>query len=141
MEEQEIDPRIAMLSFSNFGSARHPATRKVQEAVHLVKERAPQYMVDGEMQADTAVDPQILEGIYPFSDLKEVANVLIFPNLAAANSSYKLLSKLGGAEVIGPILLGLESPVHVLQRGSTSQDVINLVTIAAVDAQASSGQD
>jgi malate dehydrogenase (oxaloacetate-decarboxylating)(NADP+) len=135
-----ITPRIAMLSFSNFGSARHPAASKVRRAVEQVKARDPELMVDGEMQADTAVNQQILTGTYPFSDLKEAANVLIFPNLASANVSYKLLAQLGGAEVIGPVLLGMARPVHVIQRGSTTQDIVNLVTVASVDAQRGSPQ-
>jgi malate dehydrogenase (oxaloacetate-decarboxylating)(NADP+) len=130
-----ITPRIAMLSFSNFGSARHPASVKVRRAVEQVKAADPDLMIDGEMQADTAVDAAILSGTYAFSDLTSPANILIFPNLAAANVSYKLLSQLGGAEVIGPVLLGMARPVHVIQRGSTTQDVVNLVTVASVDAQ------
>lgn len=130
-----ITPRIAMLSFSNFGSARHPASQKVREAVERVKAADPTLEIDGEMQADTAVNPQILREIYPFSDLTRPANVLVFPNLASANTCYKLLGQLGGAEVIGPVLLGMASPVQVLQRGSSEFDVVNLATIASVDAQ------
>jgi malate dehydrogenase (oxaloacetate-decarboxylating)(NADP+) len=130
-----ITPRIAMLSFSNFGSARHPAASKVRAAVEQVKALAPDLVIDGEMQADTAVNADLLQGSYPFSDLKEPANILVFPNLASANVSYKLLAQIGGAEVIGPVLLGMNRPVHVLQRGSTTQDVVNLVTVASVDAQ------
>ncbi|MGI9628044.1 MAG: NADP-dependent malic enzyme [Longimicrobiales bacterium] len=130
-----IEPRIAMLSFSNFGSVSHPEAAKVREAVGWIKALAPDLEVDGEMQADTAVDAAILGGIYPFSDLSQAANVLVFPNLSAANTSYKLLAQLGGAEVIGPILLGMAKPVHLLQRGSSVQDVVNLVSIASVDAQ------
>ena len=135
-----ITPRIAMLSFSNFGSARHPASLRVRAAVERVKQLAPELEIDGEMQADTAVNQGILQGTYPFSDLKRTANVLIFPNLASANVSYKLLGQLGGAEGIGPILLGMAEPVHMLQRGSTVQDVVNLVTVASVDAQRRSPQ-
>ncbi|TVP53814.1 MAG: NADP-dependent malic enzyme [Gemmatimonadales bacterium] len=135
-----IAPRIAMLSFSNFGSARHAASLKVRAAVERVKQLSPELEIDGEMQADTAVNQSILQGTYPFSDLKEAANVLVFPNLAAANVSYKLLTQLGGAEGIGPVLLGMAEPVHVLQRGSTVQDVVNLVTVASVDAQRRSPQ-
>ncbi len=131
-----LEPRIAMLSFSNFGSARHPESDKVAEAVRLVQERDPSLVIDGEMQADTAVDPRKLAHIYPFSHLKEAANVLVFPNLSAANSAYKLLDRLGRAEVIGPVLLGMARPVHILQRGSTQQEVLNLATIASVDAHA-----
>ena len=140
VQDLGITPRIAMLSFSNFGSARHPASSRVREAVERIKAMSPGLAVDGEMQADTAVNAQLLRDTYPFSDLKEPANVLIFPNLASANVSYKLLAQLGGAEVIGPVLLGMSRPVHVLQRGSTTQEVVNLVTVASVDAQRRSPQ-
>jgi malate dehydrogenase (oxaloacetate-decarboxylating)(NADP+) len=129
-----IEPYVAMLSFSNFGSAPHPQSDKVKEAVRLIKERRPDITVEGEMQADTAVVKGILEGSYPFSDLKRTANVLIFPNLAAANASYKLLNRLGGAEAIGPVLLGLSKPVHLTQRGATVADITNLAAISVVDA-------
>ncbi len=140
VEKLGIVPRIAMLSFSNFGSVRHPEAQKVRQAVMQVKELRPDIEIDGEMQADTALNTEILQSQYAFSDLKRAANVLIFPGLASANSAYKLLVELGGAEVIGPILLGMRHPVHFLQRGSTVQDIINLVTFAAVDAQARSEQ-
>ena len=135
-----LEPRIAMLSFSNFGSARSDASRNVYRAAKRIKELAPELEVDGEMQADTAVDERILTGTYPFSDLTRPANILVFPNLGAANAAYKLVGKLGDAEVIGPVLLGMAKPVQVLQRGSTTQDVLNLTTIASVDAQQRSGQ-
>ena len=136
-----IIPRIAMVSFSNFGSARHPESEKVSEAVRLVRERDPEIIIDGEMQADIAVDLYKLSEVYAFSHLKEPANVLIFSNLSAANAAYKLLDRLGGAEVIGPVLLGMAHPVHVLQRGSSGQDILNLVTVATVDAQGRASQD
>ena len=135
VEKLGIVPRIAMLSFSNFGSVRHPQTREVRQAVMQVKQLRPDIEIDGEMQADTALNTQILRSQYAFSDLKGAANVLIFSGLAAANSAYKLLAELGGAEVIGPVLLGMRHPVHFLQRGSTVQDIVNLVTLASVDAQ------
>ena len=135
VEKLGIVPRIAMLSFSNFGSVRHPQTRKVQQAVMQVKQLRPDIEIDGEMQADAALNTEILRSQYPFSDLKGAANVLIFSGLAAANSAYKLLAEVGGAEVIGPVLLGMRHPVHFLQRGSTVQDIVNLVTLASVDAQ------
>ena len=141
VEKLGIVPRIAMLSFSNFGSVRHPEAQKVRQAVMQAKELRPDIEIDGEMQADTALNTEILQSQYAFSDLKRAANVLIFPGLASANSAYKLLAELGGAEVIGPILLGMRHPVHFLQRGSTVQDIINLVTFAAVDAQARFEQD
>jgi len=130
-----IEPRVALLSFSNFGSVRHPAADKVQRAVALLHEREPALQADGEMQADTALVERILMKTYPFSKLKGPANVLIFPNLDAANISYKLLDRIGGAEAIGPILVGMAQPVHVLQRGSDVNDIVNMAVIAAVDAQ------
>jgi malate dehydrogenase (oxaloacetate-decarboxylating)(NADP+) len=129
------EPRVALLSFSNFGSTRHPLAEKVARAVTLVRERAPGLMVDGEMQADTAVVPEIIEQDYPFSALKGGANVLIFPNLESGNVAYKLLARIGGAEAIGPILMGLSKPVHVLQRGAEVNDIVNMAAIAVVDAQ------
>jgi len=130
-----LEPRIAMLSFSNFGSTKHPLAEKVARAVKLVREREPGLMVDGEMQADTAVTPEIIEQDYPFSTLKGGANVLIFPNLEAGNVAYKLLARIGGAEAIGPILMGMSHPVHVLQRGAEVNDIVNIAAIAVGDAQ------
>src|SRR5437763_3946390 len=130
-----IEPRVALLSFSNFGSVRHPAAEKVQRAVALLQDREPALQADGEMQADTAVVERILTRTYPFSRLRGTANVLIFPNLDAANIAYKLLDRVGGAQAIGPILVGMAQPVHVLQRGSDVNDIVNMAVIAAVDAQ------
>jgi malate dehydrogenase (oxaloacetate-decarboxylating)(NADP+) len=130
-------PRVALLSFSNFGSTRHPLSDKVKRAVELVKQRDPALMIDGEMQADTAVAPEILENIYPFSPLKGGANVLVFPNLEAGNIAYKLLARLGNAELIGPILMGVSKPVHVLQMGSEVNDIVKMAAIAVVDSQES----
>jgi malate dehydrogenase (oxaloacetate-decarboxylating)(NADP+) len=135
VERLGIEPRVALLSFSNFGSVRHPAAAKVWQAVALLHEREPALVVDGEMQADTAVVERILTKTYPFSKLREPANVLIFPNLDAANIAYKLLDRLGNAQAIGPILVGMAQPVHVLQRGSDVNDIVNMAVIAAVDAQ------
>jgi malate dehydrogenase (oxaloacetate-decarboxylating)(NADP+) len=129
-----VEPRVAMISFSNFGSARHPESNKVARAVQIVKARSPELVVDGEMQADTAVVPEILRKRYPFSRLQERANVLVFPDLNAANAAYKLLARIGGATAIGPILLGMKKPVHILQRGSDVRDIVNLTAIAVVDA-------
>jgi len=129
-----IEPRVAMLSFSNFGSVKHPAAAKVQQAVALLHERDPELQVDGEMQADTAVVERILTRVYPFAKLRGPANVLIFPDLNAANIAYKLLARLGDAQAIGPILVGMGRPVHVLQRLSEVPDIVNMAVIAAVDA-------
>ncbi len=131
-----VEPRVAMLSSSNFGSVKHPTAEKVRRAVEIVKEREPFLTIDGEMQADTAVVPEILSGTYPFSRLKEKANVLIFPNLDAGNIAYKLLHRLGCAQVIGPILQGLDKSAHVLQRGATADEIFNLAAVGVVEAQA-----
>ncbi|HVN06278.1 MAG TPA: NADP-dependent malic enzyme [Bryobacteraceae bacterium] len=130
-----VEPRVAMLSFSNFGSTRHPLSEKVRRAVELVRLREPGLMVDGEMQADTALVPEIIDETYPFSTLKGGANVLIFPNLEAGNIAYKLLSRVAGLDPIGPILVGMSRPVHVLQRGAEVNDIVNIAAIAVVDAQ------
>jgi malate dehydrogenase (oxaloacetate-decarboxylating)(NADP+) len=129
------EPRVAMLSFSNFGSTRHPLADKVRRAVELVRKRAPGLMIDGEMQADTAVVPQIIDETYPFSALKGGANVLVFPNLEAGNIAYKLLHRIGNCELIGPLLTGLSKPVHVLQRGSEVNEIVYVAAVAVVDAQ------
>ncbi len=131
----DIEPRVAMLSFSNFGSSRHPLSEKVRTAVKIAQQLAPELIIDGEMQADTAVDASIIESTYPFSSIKGGANVLIFPNLEAGNVAYKLLSRIGGAEAVGPILMGLSKPVHVLQREAQVNDIVNVAAIAMVDAQ------
>ena len=130
-----IEPHIALLSFSNFGSVQHAEAKKVARAVELLRARNPTLMVDGEMQADTAVDERKLKSMYPFSTLTERANVLIFPNLSAGNIAYKLLNHLGGATAIGPILVGMRLPVHVLEEGAEVQDIVNMAAVAVIDAQ------
>jgi malate dehydrogenase (oxaloacetate-decarboxylating)(NADP+) len=131
-----VEPRAAVLSYSNFGSVDNAGTRKPREAVELLHDDDEvDFPVDGEMQADTAVVDEILEGTYEFSDLDESANVLVFPNLEAGNIGYKLLQRLGGAEAIGPMLVGMDEPVHVLQRGDEVKDIVNLASVAVVDAQ------
>ncbi len=125
-----FEPRIAMLSFSNFGSTRHSLAEKMHRAAELVKHADPKMMVDGEMMADTAVVPELLEEDYPFSTLKGGANVLIFPDLGSANIAYKLMLRIGGAEALGPILVGMSKPVHVLQRGATVEEIVNMAAIA-----------
>ena len=131
----DIEPRIAMLSFSNFGSAPHADSVKVKKAVKMIKSLRPDLMIDGEMQADTAVVPEIIEKEFPFSDLKGRANVLIFPDLNSGNIAYKLMARIGQATVIGPILMGMRKPIHVLQKGATVNDIINMTAIAIVDAK------
>lgn len=130
-----IVPRVAMLSFSNFGSVKHPAAQKVADAVRILRQLAPELELDGEMQADTAFDPQILAERYPFSALKSPANVLIFPNLSSGNIAYKLLTRLGGATAIGPILVGMQRPVHVLEQGADVEQIVNMAAVAVIDAQ------
>ncbi len=131
--------RVGMLSFSNFGSVDHPETRKVAEATRILHERNPGLRVDGEMQADTAVNAEILAQ-YPFNKLKEGANVLIFPTMQAGNIAYKLLRELGGGTAIGPVLLGLPQQVHVLQTGASVSDIVNMAAIAAARAADHAGQ-
>jgi malate dehydrogenase (oxaloacetate-decarboxylating)(NADP+) len=128
-----LEPRVALLSFSNFGSTRHPLSEKVRAAVEIIQRRRPDLAVDGEMQADTAVVPEIVEERYPFSQVKD-ANVLVFPSLEAANIAYKLLARLGNAQAIGPILLGMGAPVHVLQTGDEVKDIVNIAAVAVMDA-------
>ena len=128
----EIDPRVAFLSFSNFGSAPHPLSDKVRQAVELTKSRRPDLQVDGEMQADTAVVADIIEDRYPFSAVKD-ANVLVFPSLESANIAYKLLARLGKAKAIGPILLGMGAPIHVLQTGDDVNTIVQMASVAVMD--------
>ncbi len=131
------EPRVAFLSFSNFGSANHPASEKVRKAVEIARRKAPWLVADGEIQADTAVVPEIIEETYPFSPLRGGANVLIFPNLESGNIAYKLLARIGGAQVIGPVLTGLSKPVHVLQRDADVNEIVNMVAVSVVEAQSS----
>jgi malate dehydrogenase (oxaloacetate-decarboxylating)(NADP+) len=128
-----MEPRVALLSFSNFGSTPHPLSMKIKKAVELIRARCPDFKVDGEMQADTAVVPEIIDERYPFSEVKD-ANVLVFPSLESANIAYKLLARLGNGQAIGPILLGVGAPVHVLQTGDEVRDIVNIAAIAVMDA-------
>jgi malate dehydrogenase (oxaloacetate-decarboxylating)(NADP+) len=130
----DMEPRIAMISFSNFGSNTHPNAQKVKRAVALVKAARPDLPIDGEMQADYAVVPEMLEAEYPWASVRR-PNVLIFPDLQSANAAYKLVWRLAGAEAIGPILMGMRKPVHVLQKGVDVADIVNMAAIAVVDAQ------
>jgi malate dehydrogenase (oxaloacetate-decarboxylating)(NADP+) len=132
----DIEPRIAVLSYSNFGSSKGEIPEKTREAVRIAKERNPNLVVEGEIQANVALNTQIQQETFPFSALAtEGANTLIFPNLAAGNIAYKLLMEIGGAETIGPILLGMKKPVHILQLGSSIREIVNMAAIAVVDAQ------
>ncbi len=130
----EVEPRIAMLSFSNFGSTPHPSSDKVRRAVQIVREKRSDLAIDGEMQADTAVVSQILQERYAFAQVRN-PNVLVFPNLESANIAYKLVRHLGDAEMIGPILLGMGKPIHVIQQGDEVKDIVNIAALAVVDAQ------
>jgi len=133
-----ITPRIAMLSYSNFGSSNSPEAKLVAEARKIVKQKMPSLIVDGEMQASVAFNNELMKENYPFSELVDKnVNTLIFPNLASGNIAYNLLKELGTADAIGPILLGLKKPVHILQLGSSVRSILNMSVIAIVDAQKS----
>lgn len=132
----DVEPRIAVLSYSNFGSNKGTLPEKTIRATQLAKAKYPELVIDGEMQANIALSPRLLKENYPFSELAETgANTLIFPDLASGNIAYKLLQEIGGAEAIGPILMGMKKPVHVLQLGSSIREIINMVAIAVVEAQ------
>jgi phosphate acetyltransferase len=130
-----IEPKIAMLSFSTNGSAKHPDADKVREAVQMIKYKRPELIVDGEMQVDAALVPEISQRKFPNSKIKGEANVLIFPDLQSGNIAYKLVERLAKAEAIGPILQGLNKPVNDLSRGCSFQDIADLAAITACEAQ------
>jgi len=136
VKQYNITPRIAMLSYTNFGSADGEVPKKVAKAVNILHTNYPGLIVDGDLQANFATNNALLKERFPFSTLvdKDV-NTFIFPNLAAGNIAYKLMQELGGAEAIGPVLMGLNKPVHVLQLGSSVREIVNMITIAVVDAQ------
>ncbi|WP_188879537.1 NADP-dependent malic enzyme [Halarchaeum nitratireducens] len=132
----DVDPRVALLSYSDFGSVENEGTAKPREAVEMLHDDpSVDFPVDGEMQADTAVVEDILADTYGFAELDGPANCLVFPNLEAGNIGYKLLQRLGGADAIGPMLAGMDEPVHVIQRGDEVKDIVNLAAVAVVDAQ------
>jgi malate dehydrogenase (oxaloacetate-decarboxylating)(NADP+) len=132
----EAEPLIAVLSYSNFGSSKGEVPEKTREAVRLAKIKYPNLVIEGEIQANVALNTELQRELYPFSALsKEGANTLIFPNLSSANIAYKLLMEIGGAETIGPVLLGMRKPVHILQLGSSIREIVNMTAIAVVDAQ------
>jgi len=131
-----IQPRIALLSYSNFGSNTGVVPEKVKKAVKILHEKHPDILVDGEMQGNFAMNNELLKDNFPFSRLADApANTLVFPNLESGNIAYKLLQELGGAEAVGPILLGTRKPVHIVQLGSSVREIVNMVTIAVVDVQ------
>jgi malate dehydrogenase (oxaloacetate-decarboxylating)(NADP+) len=133
-ESMNVTPRVAMLSYSNFGSVKHPSAQLVLEATKLAKHRSPHLEIDGEMQVDTAVVPGLIEEDYPFCVLSGPANVLIFPDMQSGNIAYKLLQRLGGARVIGPVILGLNAPAHVMQRHAGVDEIFNMITVAVAQA-------
>jgi malate dehydrogenase (oxaloacetate-decarboxylating)(NADP+) len=133
-----IVPRVALLSYSNFGSVDGITPHKMQEALRIIKEQDPNLIVDGEMQAKFALNQELLIENYPFSSLADgngAANILIFPKLSAGNIAYNLMQEIGDGEVIGPVLIGMKKSVHILQLGSKIRDIVNMVTLAVVDAQ------
>jgi malate dehydrogenase (oxaloacetate-decarboxylating)(NADP+) len=131
-----VEPHIAVLSYSNFGSSRGEQPEKVAHATALAKARYPDLIIDGEMQANVALNTDLLKEFYPFSELAQHgANTLIFPDLASGNIAYKLLQELGGAEVIGPILMGMRKPVHILQQGASVREIVNIAAIGVADVQ------
>lgn len=136
----DIEPRIAMLSFSNFGSNRSPESSKMRQAAEMVKAMRPDLIVDGEMQADTAVDPKIVEDLFPFCEIKDGANILIFPDLNSGNIAYKLMQKLGGADAIGPILMGVSKPANVMQRSIDVNDIVNMTAVTAMQIMTAKSQ-
>tara|TARA_B100000161_G_scaffold261230_1_gene229268 strand:- start:658 stop:1341 length:684 start_codon:yes stop_codon:yes gene_type:complete len=131
-----IKPRIALLSYSNFGSSRTEDSIKMSKATARVKQRNPNLIIDGEIQADFALNKEKIENLFDFSELsKTPANTLIFPNLESGNIAYKLIQELEDSDSIGPILVGMKKPVHILQLGSSVREIVNMITLAAVDAQ------
>jgi len=138
VKKLNVDPRIALISYSNFGSTDGKIPEKTAEVVRIIREKHPEIVIDGEMQVNFALNPKLLAENFDFSVLKDApANTLVFPNLESGNVAYKILQELGDAEAVGPILLGLNKPVHVLQMGSTVREIVNMVNIAVIDAQGS----
>jgi malate dehydrogenase (oxaloacetate-decarboxylating)(NADP+) len=131
-----LKPKIAMLSYSNFGSSQSPEAKLMADARLLVKKRDPNLIIDGEIQANVAFNNEMLKDNYPFSELvDQEVNTLIFPNLSSGNIAYNLMREVGGADAIGPVLLGMKKPVHLLQLGSSVRSIVNMAIIAVLDAQ------
>ncbi len=131
-----IKPNIALLSFSNFGSSKHPEAQKMKKAVKILKEKYPDLSIDGEMQPDYALNKKLLKENFPFSELvNKKVNTLVFPNLDAANISYRMVKELTGAQMVGPIMMGMNKPVHIIQLGSTADEIVNMTIVAVIDAQ------
>jgi malate dehydrogenase (oxaloacetate-decarboxylating)(NADP+) len=136
VKQYKIKPKIAMLSYSNFGSNEGPDAIKMREATKILHDKHPGLVVDGELQANFAVNNELINDFFPFSLLSDQsANTLIFPNLSAGNIAYKLVKEMGDREAVGPILLGMKKPVHVLQIGSSVREILNMITLGVVDVQ------
>jgi malate dehydrogenase (oxaloacetate-decarboxylating)(NADP+) len=136
VKQFRIKPRIALLSYSNFGSTRTKDSEKMAEAAAILKKENPNLVVDGEIQGDFALDTEKMQRVFPFSILaEESANTLIFPNLSSGNMAYKLIQEVAEVDSIGPVLVGMKKPVHILQLGCTVREIINMVTLSVVDAQ------
>jgi len=129
----KITPKVALLSYSNFGSVRNPDLDRISKALKIIKEREPELMVEGEMQGHLAVNAALRQRHYPFSELEDEANVLVFPNLHAANTSYRLLSELAECEIMGPVLLGMDKPVSILSQEAHVEDVVNMTAVAVLE--------
>jgi len=136
-----VEPKIALLSYSNFGANKEKGSpERVREAVQILHEKCPDMVVDGEMQANYALNGKLRMKRFPFNKLGDAdANTLVFPNLSSGNITYKVLQSIGATESIGPILMGMKKPIHILQRDSSVREIINMVAIAVVDAQSGSG--
>jgi malate dehydrogenase (oxaloacetate-decarboxylating)(NADP+) len=130
----DVEPRVAMLSFSSFGSTRHPLSEKVRRATDMAKAMDPKLLIDGEIQADAALNPEMIEQVFPQSLIKGNANVLVFPCLNSANIAYKLMERLAKAEVIGPIIMGMRKPVSVVNHWSTVDQIVHITAITALAA-------
>ena len=131
-----IEPRVAMVSYSNFGSANQESPKTVREAVKRIHSEYPDLIVDGEMQANFALNTELRDKVFSFSKLyKKEVNTLIFPDLNSGNIAYKMMQQIGGAEVVGPILLGVNKPIHIIQRESTVREIVDMTAIAVIDAQ------